>query len=387
MCSAFLIYSPKARLTHLDTASKEITDIEITGEFMVSGNRVILPQQHLRSSGFVTSYVPLMDNQFQPASVDLRLGEKAYRVPASFLPGKGRKVSQRLDRLAMHEFDLRDSAVLERGCVYMVELAEEVALPKHVSGRTNPKSSTGRLDLFARVITDEGMAFDQIPKGYHGPLYLELAPRTFSVRVATGTRLVQLRLTDHAHKGDVIEPKEQMNFSVDITGFPASDFGLGTGLPPLIGFRARKHAGLIDFDKPNSYDVLDFWEPVFVRSGSGVILDPDEFYILATAEHVEVPANQAAEMIAYDTDVGELRVHYAGFFDPGFGIGAAGGSGSRGVLEVRTHEVPFLIETGQIIGSLVFEALTELPEQLYGQDLSSNYQGQNLKLAKQFKSF
>lgn len=348
--------------------------------------KAILPMQDLRDGGFLSSSQAIETDQYQPASVDLRLARRAYRVPASFLPGHGRSVEERLVKLAMHEFDLDEGAVLERGCVYILELEETLNLPRHISGRTNPKSSTGRLDLFARVITDEGVAFDQIPAGYCGKLYVELAPRTFSIRVHVGTRLVQLRLTDHDVSQIVTVAQAPMNFSVDVAGFDAATLGLGTSLPPILGFKARKHAGLIDFDKPNHYDVLDFWEPVFARKNLGLILDPDEFYILATAEEMSIPPDQAAEMVAYDTNVGELRVHYAGFFDPGFGVVENNQTGSRGVLEVRTHEVPFLIEAEQVIGSLVFETLKSLPDQLYGSSLHSNYQGQTLKLAKQFRS-
>ncbi|MCP1337318.1 2'-deoxycytidine 5'-triphosphate deaminase [Futiania mangrovi] len=374
----------------------------------------ILPSQALRAfiaAGHITAFGDrrVEPSQVQPASLDLRLGRLAYRVPASFLPGARFRVEERLDDLQMHALDLTDGAVLERGCVYIVPLVEGLRLPAGVSARANPKSSTGRLDVFARVITDGAQAFDDVPDGYTGPLYAEISPRTFSIRVRTGTRLVQIRLrrgaardTDEAVRAlNAADPllggagAEQLAddirgglpFTVDVQGEASGSGALAAraGMPPIVGWRARKHAGLVDIERVNHYEPLDFWEPVFARKGGGVVLDPDDFYILATRESVAVPPTHAAEMLAYDTSVGEFRVHYAGFFDPGFGYASAGGSGSRAVLEVRTHEVPFLIDDGQIVGRLVFERMAALPDLLYGRDIQSNYQGQALALSKQFR--
>ncbi len=358
----------------------------------------ILPSQALRAAiaeGIVTASSPIVDAQIQPASLDLRLGEAAYRVRASFLPGPGATVQQRLDTVEMHAIDLTRGAVLERHCVYIVPLLERVSLPRRTSGIANPKSSTGRLDLFARLITDRGTEFDRVADGYDGPLYAEISPRTFSVRVRTGTRLLQLRLRrGHPTASDSAlrrlheavglvdaEPgseniKGGLAFTVDVQG--DRDSG-------LVGWRARRHAGLIDVDQLDHYDPLDFWEPVQARPERCIILDPDDFYILASRESVVVPPDHAAEMLAYDTLVGEFRVHYAGFFDPGFGSAETGGAGSRAVLEVRAHEVPFLIEDGQVVGRLVYERLMARPDKLYGTAIGSTYQSQGLKLGKQFK--
>jgi dCTP deaminase len=310
-----------------------------------------------------TAYAP---DQVQPASLDLRLGTTAWRVRASFLPGAGRKVIDRLADVAMHRLDLTQGAVLERGCVYIVEVQERLKLPRGVAARANPKSSTGRVDVFVRLLTDGGR-FDDVAAGYEGPLYAEIAPHTFSVLVRPGTRLNQLRLK----RGD--PPQHGVrDVGVDLTG-------------ELAGFRARRHAGVIDLDKEDGHDPRDFWEPLAPRRGE-LLLDPGEFYILASKEPIEIPALDAAEMIPIDPSVGEFRVHYAGFFDPGFGTEEAAGAGSRAVLEVRSHETPFLLEDGQTVARLVYERLSERPSRLYGFD-GSHYQRQGLKLSKHFRSW
>ena len=357
----------------------------------------ILPSQNLRAMiarGEIAADPAIDEAQIQPASIDLRLGTVAYRVPASFLPGPAATVADKLAGLSMHEIDLTGGAVLEKGCVYIVQVLEQVDLPARVSGTANPKSSTGRLDIFTRLISDRAVEFESVPAGYQGPLYTEISPRTFSILVRTGSRLNQLRLrlgrpaiSDSAMRrlqdqvglvhGDRIDIREGVAVSVDLE----RDDG-------LIGYRAKPHAGLIDIDRPGAYPVDGFWEPIRrPRSGlAGLILNPDEFYILASKEFVTVPLDHAAEMRAYDTRVGEFRVHYAGFFDPGFGHDAAGGSGSRAVLEVRAHDVPYLIEDGQIVCRLVYEPLTEVPDKLYGAGgIGSNYQAQGLKLSKHFQ--
>jgi len=328
----------------------------------------ILPCQTLEAlidSAAVTAATPFAPDQVQPASLDLRLGPVAWRVRASFLPGEGRRVIERVADVAMHRLDLTQGAVLERGCVYIAEVQERLRLPAGVSGRANPKSSTGRVDVFVRLLTDNGGRFDDVAEGYDGPLYIEIAPQTFSVLVRAGTRLNQLRLKrgEPARRG-------VRNLGVDLTG-------------SLAGFRARRHAGVIDLDHEDGHDPRDFWEPLEPRRGE-LLLDPGEFYILASKEPIEIPALQAAEMTPIDPSVGEFRVHYAGFFDPGFGTEEAAGLGSRAVLEVRSHETPFLLEDGQTVAQLVYEDLTERPVQLYG-ERGSHYQRQGLKLSKHFQ--
>ena len=303
-------------------------------------------------------------DQIQPASLDLRLGARAWRVRASFLPRPGVPVERRLADVRMHELDLTAGAVLERGCVYIAQVRERLALPPGVAGRANPKSSSGRVDLFTRLLTDGQPAFDDVAEGYEGPLFVEIAPQTFSVLVRTGTRLNQLRLRRGA-----AAPLTASDVGVDLTGAVA-------------GYRARRHAGLIDMDLVGGHDPRDFWEPVQARRGE-LLLDPGEFYILASKTAIDIPVTQAAEMTPIDPAVGEFRVHYAGFFDPGFGAAEAGGEGSRGVLEVRCRETPFLLEDGQTMARLVFETLAERPDRFYG-DGGSHYQRQGLRLSKHF---
>ncbi len=330
----------------------------------------ILPYQaieRLIAEGAIAAETPITSIQVQPASLDLRLGARVWRVRASFLPGLGRKVTERLADVAMHELDLTKGAVLERGCVYIAEVQERLKLPKGVQARANPKSSTGRVDVFVRLLTDRSAAFDDVADGYEGPCYLEIAPQTFSVLVRTGTRLNQLRLK----QGDVPRLGSK-SVGVDLTGAVA-------------GFRARRHAGVVDLDLEDGHDPKDFWQPLEPRRGE-LLLDPGEFYILASKEPIEIPALQAAEMTPIDPSVGEFRVHYAGFFDPGFGTEEVDAVGSKAVLEVRSHETPFLLEDGQTVARLVYEPLTERPTKLYGFD-GSHYQRQGLKLSKHFKAW
>jgi dCTP deaminase len=330
----------------------------------------ILPSQAIDAlihQGAILSQTPLDRDQVQPASLDLRLGERAWRVRASFLPGLGRKVTERLKDVAMHQLDLTAGAVFEKGCVYIAELQERLKLPAGIAARANPKSSTGRVDVFVRLLTDHSPAFDDVAAGYDGPMYVEIAPQTFSVLARAGTRLNQLRLK----RGDPPH-LSTTSVGVDLT-------------QELAGFRGRRHAGVIDLDKEDGHDPRDFWEPLEPRHGE-LLLDPGEFYILASKQAVNIPVMQAAEMTPIDPSVGEFRVHYAGFFDPGFGAEETQSVGSKGVLEVRSHETPFLLEDGQTVARLVFEPLTETPQRLYGQD-GSHYQGQGLKLSKHFKAW
>ena len=357
----------------------------------------------------ITSENGIEKDLIQPASIDLRLGIKAWRVPASFLPGKGNKVSSRLKDLAMHEFSLIDGAVLECGCVYIVKLLENVSLTDNLTGIANPKSSTGRLDVFTRLIVDGAMEFEEVPAGYQGPLYAEISPRTFSVLVRTGSRLNQLRL----RRGQSFTSDKEMEILQEHVGLVRNQDNINlpdkikNGVPlsvdligenGLIGYKARKHSMLIDIDKPNHYKRELFWEKITVEdllyqggdyqnknNQGSLILSPDAFYILASKEYVSVPSKYAAEMRAYDTKVGEFRAHYAGFFDPGFGLTELGASKTKAVLEVRSHDVPFLIEQDQTVCRLVYEPMANVPSILYGEAGSSNnYQAQGLKLAKHF---
>lgn len=354
----------------------------------------VLPAQALRAliaQGAIAATPAILPEQVQPASLDLRLGTTAYRVRASFLAGQGRSVAERIAEFEMHRVDLSQGAVLEKGCVYVIPLMERLSLPPGITAVANAKSSTGRLDLLTRTITDEGVEFDRIAPGYGGPLYAEVCPRSFSVLARAGQRLNQIRfrqgqavLTDAELTAlHAVEPlvsgeaviSEGLGFSVDLR--PAEG--------DLVGYRAKPHTGVVDLDRIGHYPVAEFWEEVRTREGR-IILDPGAFYILVSREAVTIPPDYAAEMAPYLAMVGEFRVHYAGFFDPGFGHSTAGGAGSRGVLEVRCHEAPFVLEHGQIVGRLVYERMAERPETLYGVGIASNYQGQGLKLSKHFRA-
>lgn len=363
----------------------------------------ILPYQAIIAmtrTGEIKAVESIVPGQIQPASLDLRLGRMAYRVRASFLPGPKSTVVDRIQQLEGYPIDLSEGAVLERGCVYVVQLMESLKLPNAVVGLANPKSSTGRLDVFTRLITDFSSAFDQIERGYEGPLYVEVAPRTFSVVVRQGTRLNQVRF----QRGDaMVAPSElrrlyeqgqlvrtpgvmpQPELAKHAKLVPVTIDLQGSGPDSLIGYRAKKHTDRIDLEKVAHYDPHDFWEPIRFHREAGITLNPDDFYILVTCEEVGVPPNYAAEMVPYYTRSGEYRVHYAGFFDPGFGWRDAAG-GSRAVLEVRSHEVPFMLEHRQTVGWLSYQRMLVRPDRIYGSSIKSNYQDQGLALAKQFQS-
>jgi dCTP deaminase len=371
---------------------------------MLPDSSGVLPSQALEqmiATGAIRSRSPILPEQIQPSSLDLRLGAEAYRVRASFLAAGSATVTSKLEQYRLHTVDLTKPAVLEKGCVYIVPLQEELALPSGISGKANPKSSTGRLDIFTRLITDEGRQFEIVPAGYQGRLFAEVVPRTFSIVTRQGDRLSQLRLFQGSHQPsdlllreiDSVEtlvylPDETpvaaniangLRLSVDLAGIDGS---------PVIGYRAKKHAPLIDLSRIGHYATEDFWDPIRRNESRTLVLDPEDFYILASRERVRIPPLYAAEMVPYDPTVGEFRIHYAGFFDPGFGYGSAAGeiTGTRAVLEVRSHEVPFILEDGQVVASLVFERLLERPRALYGEGIGSNYQRQGLKLSKHFKT-
>ena len=362
---------------------------------LAPGQAGILPDSAIRElveRGAIRPEMPLDADQVQPASLDLRLGAVAYRIRASFLPGKGRRVSDKLERLKLHEVDLSGGAVLETGCVYLVPLLESLDLPGNLEAAANPKSSTGRLDIFTRVITDGSQGFDRIEAGYSGPLWLEISPSTFPVIVRRGSRLSQIRFRqgrsrlDDAqllalHAGQTLVAAEEPDIHDGGIGLSIDLSGGGHG---VVGYRGKRHTGVIDVDRKAAHAVDDFWEPIAARATRDLVLDPDEFYILVSREAVHVPPLYAAEMVPFDPLVGEFRVHYAGFFDPGFGHAPAGGSGARAVLEVRSHEVPFILEHGQLVGRLVYERMLSAPASLYGQGAGSNYQAQGLKLSKHF---
>jgi dCTP deaminase len=403
----------------------------------------ILPYQrlkHLIADRVIRADVPIEDRQIQPASLDLRLGRKAYRLLSSFLPERSEiksRLTLRQDSgqallpssghalhgsagqdvldfyqsdLVMYEMDLSGGAILEKGHVYLVPLLESLRLPQTLRARTNPKSTTGRLDVFTRVITDLNTGFDEIRAGYHGPLYLEIVPRSFAIKVRTGLSLNQLRLVRgpatlsdsgvrSLHKATpLLYRSEQGNNDGRPVSVPLRELRTGQGLflrvdlqgpdkghDPIIGYRAKKNSHVIDLSKVGYYAALDFWEPIRRHRNDSLLLEPEEFYILASKERISVPAGYAAEMVAYEAACGELRTHYAGFFDPGFGYGRGEIKGTQVVLEVRPHDVPFLIYDGQTFFKVVYEKMIEPPTHVYGSTLGSSYQRQGLTLSKHFK--
>ena len=372
-----------------------------TGILPCQGIRAMLENEEIGPAEILTG---IEASQLQPASIDLRLGYYAYPVDTSFLPGKGVTVMEKLRELdpQFEDFrvDLTKGAVLERGRVYVVPLLETIKLKSEIAAFANPKSSTGRLDILTRLIADGATVFDQIENGYTGRLYIEVAPKSFSIVAKTGARLNQLRFRrtrGEAPKPITASDWKQLLEEGQIVNASPQTTDQKTGILPftvdlagsgkegeIIGWRAKKHTKRIDLDR-RDYDPLDFWEPIRFHKNASLILDPDEFYILMTKEAIAVPPDYAAEMVPYDTRAGEFRVHYAGFFDPGFGWHNGKAGSSRGVLEVRSHEVPFLLEHGQTVGWLKYERMAARPDVLYGHDIKSNYQGQGLKLAKQFR--
>jgi dCTP deaminase len=362
----------------------------------------ILPSQeisNLIARGNIGASRAIEPEHIQPASLDLRLGDMAHRVRASFLPGPNSTVEAKIKELRMTRVDLTGAPVLEKDCVYIVPLVEELSLPENISGKANPKSTTGRLDIFTRLITDYGTVYDRVPSGYKGKLYAEIASRTFTVGIRAGMRLSQLRFVrgnpDSRDMSRIkrLDQEEPLVYMDDDTPVKAQiDRGLRITINleaaekgEVIAYKAKRNAPVIELDKINHYSSADFWEMQYQTAGKSLILDPGDFYILASRERVRVPPEFAAEMVPFDPSDGEFRIHYAGFFDPGFGYGSSDIKGTRAVLEVRAHEVPFLMEHGQLVGRLNYMHLLSRPDKIYGTNIGSSYQHQALTLSKQFR--
>lgn len=385
-----------------------MTDTHLFPEFEapapVAHSTGILPYQKIEEiirCQIIRSDQRITIDQIQPASLDLRLSSRCYRIAASFLPNKTSTVMSKIKAMGERgeaiEIDLSKSTILERGCVYIVLLMEELRLPLEIWGKANPKSTTGRLDILTRLITDFSGEFEKVQPGYRGPLYIEIFPSTFSVLVREGTRLNQLRLLRgtpppsdtklfelHREEPLVYQENQPVNATISKGLWLSVDLQ-GTGADDIVGYRARQDSLVIDLEKKNYYPPELAWEPISPNNWKQLLLEPDHFYLLASRERIRIPASHAAEMIAYDPSFGEFRIHYAGFFDPGFGFSADYVLGSRAVLEVRSHKVPFLLEDGQMIGRLIFERLLCEPTTLYGASIGSSYQHQGLRLSKQFR--
>ena len=382
----------------LDAAEPGASDALFTAPFGLFARQKI---RAMIGRKLIRAESELDPRQLQPASLDLRLSKEAYRLRASFLPGRGRTVRERLQSLNAEPVSLAGrGAVLEKGIVYVARLMERLELRPNLSGAANPKSSTGRLDIFTRLIVDRAEAFDEAPLDYSGELWLEISPRSFSVRVKAGTRLNQVRFRSRhpQHKGKytftlddaeirkIHQRTPLIEGTLDLREGVVLRVDLGGLGGDIVGYRAIKNSNVIDVNRARGYAVEDFWEPIPPRADRTLILDPDEFYILASREKVQIPPDLAAEMAPIDPAIGEFRVHYAGFFDPGFGQGADGRPSARAVLEVRSRDVPFMLEDGQPVGRLVYERLAGPADEPYGSGAASNYQHQGLKLSKHFRT-
>jgi dCTP deaminase len=364
----------------------------------------ILASQEIRElirNGKLRSRLEIADDQIQPASVDLRLGNRAYKIRASFLPNGKSPIRPKIRELQLDEIDLTQPALLTKGDVFIVPVVESLELPPDVRGKANPKSTTGRLDIFTRLMTEWGAEFEDVPQGYSGDLYVEVVSRTFPIIVKAGTKLNQLRFFRGNPQSDdeqlrKMAQKRQLVYyeNGDIPSKPFIREGLrvsvdleGEGKKTVVAYRAKKQSDPIDLSKVGVYEIAGFWEPILSEDTRSLVLDPGEFYLMVSKERISVPPDYAAEMDPYDPSIGEFTVHYAGFFDPGFGHGIAGEiKGTKAVLEVRAHEVPILLEDGQIIGRLMYHRMAERPDKLYGQSIGSSYQKQGLALSKQFKT-
>ncbi len=360
----------------------------------------ILPSQEivaLIKAGKIIASVPVGDDQIQPASIDLRLGEVAYEVRASFLPSES-TIQKKIHDLFIRELKLEPSATFSKNSVFIVPLVERLNLPPDVSGQANPKSTTGRLDIFTRLITEPGAEFERVPKGYSGSLYLEVVSRTFPILVRAGMKLNQLRFVrGNPPSSDYslakLAEKEALVFEDgESPSKPKIDRGMrvsvdlqGNGGASVVAYRAKSNAPPVDLDKLGHYDVDEFWEVIRNPGPKGLILNPRDFYILASWERISVPPTHAAEMVPFDPSIGEFRIHYAGFFDPGFGYALTPTRGTKAVLEVRAHEVPILLEDRQLVGKLKYYKMAEPPGKIYGPSIGSSYQQQGLALSKQFK--
>jgi dCTP deaminase len=382
----------------------------------------ILPSQEIRElirNGKIRSTQEITDGQIQPASMDLRLGNVAYRIQASFLPGRSSTIETKIKDLCLAQIDLTKPALLEKDAVFIVPLVESLALPSDIGGKANPKSTTGRLDIFTRLITDGGLEFERVPTGYKGGLYVEIVSRTFPIVVGAGTKLNQLRFVrGKPPSGDGVleqlaqrerlvyydngDTPEEAVVQLGLDKLPPGgeptarayiDRGLrttidleGVGDSTIVAYKARRNCPPVDLSKVGAHAADDFWEAIVSPKSGGLVLDPGDFYILSSKERFCVPAGWAAEMEPFDQSSGDFSVHYAGFFDPGFGYGAKGEiKGTRGVLEVRAHEVPILLEDTQIVGRLVYHRMADVPDILYGVQIGSSYQKQGLALSKQFR--
>ena len=360
---------------------------------MIKNTEGVLPSQDIQkliqNKKVGSLHYEISKSQIQPSSLDLTLGEKAWRIRASFLPGENNTVEDKLKTVAMYELNLNLNTVLEKGSIYIIKLNETLRLPENLDGSANAKSSSGRVDLFTRLLSDYSDEFDTVKAGYDGHLYAEVQSKSFSVEVQKGLSLNQIRFKKGKVNISDIDLRDLHFQHSLIDTEPNIKNGLGFSInlinskSGLVGYKAKTNAPVINLSEINYYEPSEYWEEI-KQNGNSLILNPNDFYILSSREAVKIPLGYAAEMLPYLAKIGEFRVHYAGFFDPGFGVG--GSFASKAVLEVRCHEAPFKLEHGQQVGRLIFERMLYEPDISYGTQIKSNYQGQSLKLSKHFKS-
>ncbi|MDA1284586.1 MAG: 2'-deoxycytidine 5'-triphosphate deaminase [Proteobacteria bacterium] len=306
-------------------------------------------------------------SQIQPASLDLTLSSNCYRIKASFIPNN-KKVSQLIESLALSKINLNNENLLEKNCIYLCELNEHLNLNNAYSAKSNPKSTTGRLDIFTRLITDYGKEYDVVDRGYNGKLYLEIIPQSFSIIVKKGLSLNQIRFyKDHLIINSFIK---------------SQDISIYIKKNEICAYKAIKNTSAINLNKLNHYKINDFWETIIPKNNN-FIIEKDEFYILRSLENIKIKDTIAAELEPFGDNFGNFRVHYAGFFDPGFGNNKLG---TPAVFELRAYDTPFYVENKQKVARLNFYKLIEKSINTYGKKIKSNYHNQKLKLAKQFKN-
>lgn len=379
--------SSKMKLSHTKGVIRYILDRQ-------PHNVKILPSQQLRElirQGCITADEEIEETQIQPASIDLRLGDFAYELSSSFLPRNYTDIFSKVSELQLRirEIDLNEPAVLKANHVYLVQLQEELELPANIEARANPRSTSGRADLFTRLLCDYSNEFEAVPPGYRGKLFVEIVPRTFDICVRKGTRVNQIRLGLVEENGSSYLPPLTTTFnnSSNSTALPEllSVSLMADTESGVVGYIAKPNAPVLDFDKVASHERDDFWEPIFQNHSSSFILEPEAFYILRSLEGVAIPPNLAAELIPYDPSFGEFRVHYAGFLDPGFGYNLTNAKGTPVVLEVRVRDVRFLVEHKQPIARILYYELLEESDKVYGSAIGSSYQTQKISLGKQFR--
>jgi len=326
-------------------------------------------------------------SQIQPSSIDLSLSDECYEIKTSFLSPDS-KVRDKLNKIYSKKINLKTSKIFKKNKTYIVRLNETLHLNNSISGHCNPKSSTGRLNIFCRTILDYCDEYEKIPKNYNGEIFLEITTRSFDIKISKGDKLNQMRLrkkTNNYLNDKDLKKINKRNALIFTNKKNIIENGLRISVDlsndnKICAYVAKKTSLNINFSKISFYEIKKFWKPLKPVNNS-LIIEKNKFYILKSREKIRIPSNLAGEMIPYDTGIGDFRAHYAGFFDPGFGDP----KGSYAVLEVKTNELPFILEDGQTIARIKYEKLNKKTFLVYGSIINSNYQNQKLALSKHFK--